>query len=86
MNFLNKSSDIEIIIKKNIEEISKNVNIPINAPLVKSGYISSLYFLELIIIMEKHFKINIDPFELTSEDLLSISSISKFIYGKLNKK
>ena len=39
-----------------------------------------------IIIMEKHFKINIDPFELTSEDLLSISSISKFIYGKLNKK
>jgi acyl carrier protein len=51
--------------------------------LVNEGILDSLAILRLVVFIEEHYKIQLEPHELVSENMNSLPDIAKLIQSKL---
>ena len=73
-------------IKTLLTEISGVKEIEPNQPLVDSGVVVSIHFIELILSLEKAFDIQIRTFDAVPEQFLTINTIAAFVREKDSKK
>ena len=68
--------------------ITKEMNIAValeyNTPLLSSGFINSFRVTKLLLLLEKHYQIEIDPAEIGVDNFDTIEQIHRFIEHKKN--
>ena len=73
-------------LKKNNPMISSTKDIPLNKYLFKLGYLDSMGIYNLVMYLEKNFKIKIEGEEIILEKFGTIKNIVGLVYGKIKKK
>jgi acyl carrier protein len=71
------------IIRENVE---RNVEVNRNARLVDDLYIDSLSFVHIVVGFEQVFDIEIEDYEVNSDNFHSVANVVKFINSKLGSK
>ncbi len=59
----------------------KNINY--SDDIFETGAINSLFFIQLLVLIEKKYKIDLDVGEFDPKQLTSIDAIAQFIFNKL---
>lgn len=54
-------------------------------PLIEAGYLTSLQAVELVLFLEKRFRIEIDPEEVTEDNFRTLLGIAALVEKKLRR-
>ena len=54
-----------------------------DVPLIEDGYLTSLQTVELLMFLEKQFKVEVDPEEVNEENFRSLKTIAGLVERKL---
>ena len=75
----------KVKIKTFLEQQSKNVNINDDDDLFKNGFVDSLFALQLILFLEKEFKIKISNKDINEDNFRTINNIVDTVNRLLKK-
>ena len=76
------SEHIKQELRKFLSASYKIENIPDTLDIFESGIVHSLFFIQLLIFIEKKFKIELEPDEFDFKNLRTIESIAKLIESR----